>query len=200
MREVLGFSAKESADTLDTTVQSVNSALQRARATVDERLPEESQQATLRTLGDERIREIVEAYMDAMQRGDVKAVVGMLAEDAAWSMPPLESWYRGSEAIGAFLAGAPLSGKFRWRHVATHASGQPASAAYTWHPDQRCYLPFALDVLTMRGEQIEQVTSFITRSAEVTDPAVIERWPDTPPDEERVAAVFGRLGLPARLD
>ena len=71
LREVLGFSAREVAESLETTVASVNSALQRARATVEERLPEESQQATLRSIGDERLREVVEGYMDAMDRGDV---------------------------------------------------------------------------------------------------------------------------------
>src|ERR671917_920290 len=91
LREVLGFSAQETAEALDTTVASVNSALQRARKAVDERLPEESQQATLRALGDDGIAEIVESYMDALGRGDVDAVVGMLTEDAAWSMPPLAS-------------------------------------------------------------------------------------------------------------
>ena len=75
LRDVLGFSAREVAESLDTTVASANSALQRARKTVDERLPEQSQQATLRTLGDEKLRELVEGYMDAMQRGDVDAVV-----------------------------------------------------------------------------------------------------------------------------
>ncbi len=83
LREVLGFSAQEVAATLGTTVPSVNSALQRARKTVDERLPERSQQATLRTLGDERIRAVVEAYMDAMERADLDAVMAMLTEDAA---------------------------------------------------------------------------------------------------------------------
>src|SRR5881227_1714855 len=71
LREVLGFSAKEVAEALDTTTASVNSALQRARKAADGRLPEQSQQATLRALGDDRLREIVEAYMDAWERGDV---------------------------------------------------------------------------------------------------------------------------------
>src|SRR5918999_682930 len=95
MREVLGFSAREVGESLETSVPSVNSALQRARTTVDERLPEQSQQATLRSLGDERLREVVEGYMDAMARGDVDAVVAMLTEDATFAMPPLRTWYGG---------------------------------------------------------------------------------------------------------
>ena len=79
LREVLGFSGQEIAEALETTVAAVNSALQRARKAVDERLPDRSQQATLRALGDQRLREIVERYMDAMARGDVDAVVSLLA-------------------------------------------------------------------------------------------------------------------------
>src|SRR5256714_144549 len=105
LREVLGFSAQEVAESLETTVASVNSALQRARKTVDESLPEQSQQATLRSLGDRQLSQIVESYMDAMQRGDVDAVIAMLADDAAWSMPPMSTWYRGREALRIFLAG-----------------------------------------------------------------------------------------------
>src|SRR5207253_4914500 len=71
LREVLGFSAKETAEMLDTTVASVNSALRRARAAVEERVPEQSQQATLRSLGDEEIRELVDRYVDAWERCDV---------------------------------------------------------------------------------------------------------------------------------
>jgi RNA polymerase sigma-70 factor (ECF subfamily) len=82
LREVLGFSAKEAAEVLDTTVASVNSALQRARAAVEERLPEQSQQETLRSIGDERLREVVQSYVDAWDRGDIEAVVAKLAEEA----------------------------------------------------------------------------------------------------------------------
>src|SRR5437764_1749898 len=71
LREVLGFSAQETAETLDTSTASVNSALQRARAAVDDRLPEQSQQATLRAIGDERLAEIVDRYVDAWERCDV---------------------------------------------------------------------------------------------------------------------------------
>src|SRR5919109_986114 len=103
LREVLGFSAKEVAETLDTTVASVNSALQRARKTVDERLPEESQQATVRTLGDEGIRDVVNSYVDAWDRGDIQEVVAMLTEDACFSMPPAPSWHKGRKALIDFM-------------------------------------------------------------------------------------------------
>jgi RNA polymerase sigma-70 factor (ECF subfamily) len=200
LREVLGFSAQEVADALDTSVASVNSALQRARKTVDDKLPDHSQQATLRALGDERLREIVEAYMDAMGRGDVEAVVSLLAEDAAWSMPPLASWFRGHKALRGFLAAGPLSGNFRWRRLATTANGQPAIAAYTWHEDEQAYLPFALDVLTLRDDRIADVTAFIARGTEVDDPEALRLYPDMAPDEAKVAAFFARFGLPVRLD
>ena len=76
---------------------------------VDEQLPERSQQQTLRSLGDQRVREIVERYMDAWERGDVDTIVSMLAEDAVLAMPPRPSWYRGLEAARAFLARGPLA-------------------------------------------------------------------------------------------
>jgi len=199
LREVLGFSAREVADSLETTPASVNSALQRARKAVDERLPERSQQATLRSLGDEKISAVVEDYMDAMQRGDVDRVVAMLAQDAAWSMPPLASWYRGHDALAAFLARGPLSGEWRWRHVPAHASGQAAIGSYSWDADTGAYLPFALDVLTLRGTQIQEVTSFITRALRGTDPDYYARFPDQPLDPARLAA-FEQFGLPGRLD
>jgi RNA polymerase sigma-70 factor (ECF subfamily) len=201
LREVLDFSAKEVAEALATTTASVNSALQRARATVDERLPAHSQQATLRALGDEKVRRIVERYMDAMQRGDVNAVVQMLSEDAAWTMPPLATWFSGREEIAQFLAWGPLSGQFRWRRLAAHANGQVAVAAYTWQDAEGAYMPFALDVLTLDGERIREVTAFITRpSQETDDREKFARWPDQPVDPDKVVSVFERFGLPAQLD
>ena len=200
LREVLGFSARETAELLETTVAAVNSGLQRARKTIDERLPDASQLATLRELGDERLRELVERYMDAMGRGDVEQVVEMLAQDAAWSMPPLCTWYRGHEALRRFLVDGPLSGAWRWRHLPAQANGQPAIGCYTWREDEACYRPFALDVLTIRGDRIEQVTAFIARSAEPRDPAEFARYPDTAVDGSKVGSFFERFGLPDRLD
>ncbi len=200
LREVLGFSAKEVAETLETTTASVNSALQRARAAVDERLPEQSQQATVRSLGDERARELVQEYVEAWERGDVEGVVALLAEDATFSMPPLRTWYGGRDEIALFLAGWPLSGKWRWRQVTTQANGQPALAFYCWDDDEESYLPFALNVITLRGDKIGDVTAFVARSTELPEREVYERWPEQPADPRRLNVVFERFRLPDRLD
>ena len=133
LREVLGFSAAETAESLDTTVASVNSALQRARKAVDERAPERSQQATLRALGDdERARRSSSATSTPWGAADVDAMVAMLAEDAAWSMPPLATWFGGVEQVRGFLEHGPLSGEWRWRHLPASANGQPTVAVYHW--------------------------------------------------------------------
>jgi RNA polymerase sigma-70 factor, ECF subfamily len=199
LREVLGFSAKETADALETSVASVNSALQRARKSVDERTPEQSQQATLRAIGDDRLSEIIDGYVDAWLRDDVDAVAAMLTEDAAFAMPPLRSWFGGREEIRAFLSGWPMSGIWRWRVVRSHANGQPALGFYTWDEDARCYLPFALNVLTFRGEQISDVTAFVARVTEVPGREVYAHWPKQPTDPDRLLATFGRFGLPEKL-
>jgi len=200
LREVLGFSAKETAESLETTVASVNSALQRARKTVEERLPEQSQQATARSLGDEGLREVVGSYVDAWQRGDVEGVVAMLTGDAAFAMPPLRTWFGGREEIAIWMAGWPLSGQWDWRYVETQANGQPALAFYAWDPGAKAYLPFALNVLTIRGDRISDVTAFVDRSIEPAEREAYERWPEQPADPRRFEAFFERVGLPERLD
>jgi RNA polymerase sigma-70 factor (ECF subfamily) len=200
MREVLGFSAKEVATALDTSVASVNSALQRARAAVEERVPDQSQQATLRTLGDEQVRELVERYVAAWERNDVEAFTSMLAEDATFAMPPLASWYRGREGIARWAAGWPLSGAWRWRTVITTANGQPAIGFYAWDEGEEAYMPFALNVLTLRGTEVSDVTAFIARATEATEPEAYERFPEQPADPRRLEGTFGHFRLPARLD
>jgi RNA polymerase sigma-70 factor, ECF subfamily len=198
LREVLGFSAKEVGETLETSVPSVNSALQRARQTVDERLPDRSQQVTLRSLGDRRMKEIVEEYMEAMRGGDVNRVVSMLTADVAWSMPPLASWYGGIEEVEVFLRTKPLSGEWRWRHAPARANGQLAVGTYTWIEDQDTHVPFSLDVLTLDGDRIKEVTAFVVRPADTPDGYA--RWPDRAADPRRVDAVFRRFGLPDHID
>jgi RNA polymerase sigma-70 factor (ECF subfamily) len=198
-REVLGFSAQESADALDTTVASVNSALQRARKAVEQHTPDQSQQETLRSVGDERIRELVERYLEAWERNDVDTVMEMLAEDATFAMPPLASWFGGEESIRIFLEGWPMSGTWRWRALPVRANGQPALAFYIWDEDQAAYMPFALNVLTFRGERISDVTAFVARATEIPDGESYARWPDEAIDPARLYAAFGSFGLPERL-
>jgi RNA polymerase sigma-70 factor (ECF subfamily) len=198
LREVLGFSAKEVGETLDTSVPSVNSALQRARKIVDERLPDRSQQVTLRSLGDARMKEIVEEYMEAMRGGDVQRVVSMLTEDVAWSMPPLASWYGGIDEVEVFLRTKPLSGEWRWRHRPTVANGQLAVGTYTWMEGENTHRPFSLDVITLEGDLIKEVTAFVVRPADTPDG--YSRWPDRAADPRRVEAVFRRFGLPDQVD
>jgi RNA polymerase sigma-70 factor (ECF subfamily) len=171
MREVLGFSAKETAETLETSIAAVNSALQRARTTIEERLPDQSQQATLRTLGDERIGALVERYMDAWERGDVEAVVALLAEDATISMPPMASWYRGDDVV-VFITDWAFSGRLydaegrrRVRVLPARANGQPAIGTYAWNEDAGRFLPTVLQVLTLEGARVSNVTGFVDPSA-----------------------------------
>jgi len=162
LRDVLGFSGAEVATVLETTPASVYSALQRAHKTVDERLPDQSQQATLRTLGDDALRAIVDEYIAAWERGDVDAVVGMLAEDATITMPPIPTWYRGRDAVATFLARHPLADDRRWRLVPARVNGQLAFAHYLWDASEEKFLPHSVDVITLDGARIEEITAFLT--------------------------------------
>ena len=169
LRDVLGFSAREVAEALETTPTGVDSALQRAHRTVDERLPERSQQAVLRSLDDHDLREIVDGFVDAWERADVEAVVAMLTSDGAMTMPPLPTWYRGREAVSAFLESVPLRSGMRWRLVAVQASGQPAFGKYIWEEERKAFAPHSLSVLTLAGDRIAEITTFL-------DPELIPRF------------------------
>jgi RNA polymerase sigma-70 factor, ECF subfamily len=203
LREVLGYSAKEVAATLDTSVASVNSALQRARATVEQKLPDQSQQRTARTLGDDGVKEVIDAYVEAWDRQDIDGVVAMLTEDATFSMPPLATWYGGAggpEELAAFLEVGPLSGEWDWHPELTTANGQPALAFYAWSEPEGAYLPFALNVLTIRDRKVSDVTCFICRSTASEDPESYLRFPDEPVDPEAYDKFFGRFGMPERIE
>jgi RNA polymerase sigma-70 factor (ECF subfamily) len=165
LRDVLGFSARETAAALETTPVSVDSALQRAHKTVDQRLPEQSQQATLRLLSDDTLRQVVQRYVTAWEHNDVDAVVAMLAEDAKLAMPPLPTWYHGRDQVASFLSGGPLAGTTRWRLVPARANGQLAFGLYAWDDKAQTFMPRAIDVLTMHGAQIRQITAFLTPGA-----------------------------------
>jgi RNA polymerase sigma-70 factor, ECF subfamily len=161
LREVLGFSAREVAESLDTTVASVNSALQRARRAVDERLPERSQQATLRSLGDERMRQLVDAYVEAWARADVGALRALLAEDAVFSMPPWPIWWHGGDTIAGFAETAAKVCN-ESRKLATRANGQLAIASYSLEPETGRWPAAAIDVFTLEGDSIKEITAFVT--------------------------------------
>jgi RNA polymerase sigma-70 factor (ECF subfamily) len=200
LREVLGFSAKEVAESMETTVASVNSALQRARASIEERAPEQSQQETLRTLGDDELEEIVRVYVDAWERNDIETVVSMLTEDAAIAMPPLASWFGPRDVMAEFLAAFPMSGAWRWKGVVTSANGQVAAGFYVWDEATDTYLPFALNVLTFRGDKVSDVVAFAVRTIDAVERERYHRWVDEPVDAARAQSTFARFGLPDQLD
>jgi RNA polymerase sigma-70 factor (ECF subfamily) len=158
--EVLGFAPAEIAAIMDTSVASVNSALQRARQVVATRIPAASQQRTLRALDDDRLRRLATGYADALERGDADALVALLTEDVTWAMPPMPAWYAGRVAVADFAVRVPLTSCGRWRHRSTAANGQPALAAYL-SDGTGPYAAWSLDVLTVRGDRIAAVTSFI---------------------------------------
>ena len=196
LREVLGFSAAEVAEALDTSVASVNSALQRARKTVDEKLPDESQQATLRSLDDQELREIVESYMDAMERGDVEAVMepaggGRRLVDAAAA-----GLVHGTGRAANVHAQRPLSGDWRWRHIPTQANGQPAVGSYAWYEPDQAYRLFAIDVFTLAGSKIKAITSFINRSTLSREELFYQRYPEQPMDDSNTSVQAEAFGLP----
>jgi RNA polymerase sigma-70 factor, ECF subfamily len=161
LRDVLGYSARETAEALETTPVSVDSALQRAHKAVNERLPKQSQQATLRAVGDNALSELVERYVAAWERNDVDAVVAMLTDDATMTMPPLPSWYSGRDAVAMFLRSTPFGGAKRWRLIPARASCQLAFGKYIWDEEGRAFMAHGVNVLTLRGAQIEEITAFL---------------------------------------
>ncbi|MDF2707981.1 MAG: polymerase ECF-type sigma factor [Nonomuraea muscovyensis] len=159
--EVLGFAAAEIAAMMDTSTASVNSALARARKLVAERVPSRSQQRTLREVGDARLREVVTGFATALEDGDADALVALLTEDVTWSMPPLPHWYHGVGPVMDFVTRVPLTTCGSWRHLPVRANGQPAVGCYLWDEAAGAHVSWSVNVLTMRGELIAEVTSFI---------------------------------------
>ena len=159
LRDVLGFSGTEVAEALDTTPASVYSLLQRAHASLDHRLPERSQQATLRSLGDQRLSAIVDRYVQAWATNDVDALVEMLTESATLAMPPTASWLRGRHAIVTSLRAQPLNGTQSWRLLPTSANAQPALGVYLLQ-SSGTYVPHHLAVLTLHGVRIDEINAF----------------------------------------
>jgi RNA polymerase sigma-70 factor (ECF subfamily) len=167
LRDVLAFSAAETAEILGTTVPSVTSALARARGSMRAELPDRSQQEVLREVGDRQVRATVAAFVAAWERRDVDAVVALLAEDVEMSMPPYEEWYRGRAAVREFLSSTPLRPGRRWRGEAISANGQPAVAFSVWGDDVGAFLTHGVSVLTF--DPTGAITGFTT----FLDPAIV---------------------------
>jgi RNA polymerase sigma-70 factor, ECF subfamily len=180
LRDVLGYSGAEAAEVLDTNPDAIYSALQRAHKTVEERLPERSQQATLRSLGDERLREIVENYVDAWERRDVDGLAAMLAQDAVLAMPPVPTWFRGRDVVATFLQGYPLGVGGAWRVVTTRANGQPAFGHYRWDDEAGAFVARTIALLTLDNDRIAEITAF-------RDPTLF-RWFGLPDELAQSAA------------
>ena len=164
--EVLGFSAAEIATMMDTSTTSVNSALARARRVVEQKVPARTQQQTLRTIDDARLRALVTGFAGALARGDADALVALLTEDVTWSMPPLPHWYRGVDAVVDFAVQVPMTRCPSWRTLPTSANGQPAVAFYLGENAAGPHTAWSITVLTLRGDHIAEITSFL--GADVT--------------------------------
>jgi len=163
LRDVLGFRAEEVAVMLDTTATSVHSLLRRARAAFESRLPAAGRERA--PLPNSRLeRDVVGGFADAVEAGDVDAIVTLLTDDAWLTMPPEPAEYRGRGAIGSFLRerevrrGAPL------RLVPTRANGQPAFGCYLPVRDTEIARPRGLFVLTLAGDRVSAITWFADTS------------------------------------
>jgi RNA polymerase sigma-70 factor (ECF subfamily) len=163
LRDVLGFSATDVAAMLDTTPTSVNSALLRARATIEEHGPRAHDRAPLPRSPQER--ELVARFADAFERGDVEPIVALLAEDACFTMPPEPEEYEGHEAIKQFYAHAFARRDTPHRLIATRANSQPAFGQYVKDPHTEVGRARGLLVLTLDGDRISHITRFAATSA-----------------------------------
>ena len=158
LRDVLGYSAAETADLLDTTPTAVHSVLLRARATLHTRLPASDRH---RPTGD--AADLVDRYVRAWHTADIPALVALLRTDAQLAMPPTPSWYAGCDAIAAYLRqlfAGPLGRHLRL--VPAAANRQPALAVYAPAATGSELVPFAVKVLTVDGNRISAITGFVT--------------------------------------
>lgn len=163
LRDVLGFHTVEVAEMLESSEVSVKGALQRARATIDQRVPPGARErAPLPRSPHER--ELVSRFAAAVERGDTQGIISMLTEDAWLTMPPEPYEYQGGEAIARFLRDRDVRRGAHLQLVATRANGQPAFGCYL--PDAHAPIAraYGLMVLTLTGDSISAITWFGERS------------------------------------
>jgi RNA polymerase sigma-70 factor (TIGR02960 family) len=161
--DVLGFDRSEVAGMLDSTEASVKGALQRARATLGERLPAGTRERAPAPQS-LRERELAGLFASAVERGDTEGLVSLLTDDAWITMPPEPYEYQGGEAIGRFLDDRAARRGATLRLVPTRANGQPAFGCYVPDPHAPILRAYGLMVLTLSGERISAITFFSERS------------------------------------
>jgi RNA polymerase sigma-70 factor, ECF subfamily len=162
LRDILGWPAKDAASLLEMTVQSANSALQRARATLKRHLPERRSEWAPRTAPTEAERALLGRYIDATERGNADEFLEMMHEDARFAMPPEPGLFEGAKTIvdswRQFGLGTEEFGRFRC--LVTRANRQPAVANYRRLPGDREFLPKYLDVLVIEDGLITEILAF----------------------------------------
>jgi RNA polymerase sigma-70 factor (TIGR02960 family) len=160
LRDVLGYRAGEVAKMLDATQESVQSALKRARATVDSHLADSGSSRPARQPDTTAEHRLVAQLTDALERADLQALVGLLAEDVRVSMPPAMLEYRGMDVALRFFAAVTLRPGRSYRVVPTRANGQPAFGMYMADPHTGVYRAYGLHVVTIADDRIGAVTGF----------------------------------------
>jgi RNA polymerase sigma-70 factor, ECF subfamily len=160
--DVLGWSAGEAAELVETTIPAVNSLLHRARGKLGRLYTSPRPEKERLALPDEMIRRLLERYVQAWEAADVEGIVALLKEDATFPMPPLPMWYRGRESIRRFIAASSLAGEARgrWRLHPARANGCAAFGVYVFDADNQSYKPFAIQVLTLQDELLSDITTF----------------------------------------
>ncbi len=159
LRDVLGWPAKDVAELLGDSVNSVNSALQRARAGMRQHLPTERHDWT-GGMEDAWTRELVRRYTDASVAKDIDAVAALLRDDVRCSMPPTPGLHVGRNSVVNDWVESGFEDLGRLRAVVTSANRQPAVAFYLWQEQERAYLPLTIDVLRVTGGAIAEIVTF----------------------------------------
>ena len=167
LRDVLEYSAAEVAEILGTTAVSVNSALQRARRTVKDKMPGTPQALELQALDEAGLDELLRDLVEAWERRDVAGLVGLLAEDARFTMPPLPAWFDGRASVAKFISERMFATPWRLRPL--WANGQPGFACYMQHPGADAFRLGAVNLLAFRAGRIAGIHAFL-------DPAVHRRF------------------------
>jgi RNA polymerase sigma-70 factor (ECF subfamily) len=163
LRDVLSFRAAEVAEILDTSEAAVHSLLRRARTGLESRLPAGGRERAPLP-NSRREREVVGRFANAMEEGDIDAIVALLTGDAWLTMPPEPNEYQGGAAIGRFLRDRAVRRGGPLRIVPTRANGQPAFGCYFPCPHTDIARPYGLLVLALAGSQIAEITFFTDSS------------------------------------